>query len=374
MNQKRMYQEFLQLVTTDSPSGKESAVASILEKALTELGFTVSRDHAGDLFHGECGNVFGCLDGSLDGSILLCSHMDRVPGGIGIHPAERDGILYSDGTTILAADDISGVCAILEGIRQVLSMSVPLPRLEVLFTVGEESGLWGAKGADMELIQSKIAYMFDSPGPVGRLNTAAPGMYRLGCEIHGKAAHAGNEPEKGINAAQVMCRILASIPQGRLDFETTANFPILSTKTTARNIVCDYASFSGEARSRSLSKLEAYVADFEKQCQETAASAGADIKLEKICEFLPFAIPESHLCVANAKKAIEALHIPCLIEQGGGGMDANIFNTRGITSIGVASGYTKNHTFQEQLVLDDFYKSGDLAAQLILCYAEGLAH
>ena len=52
------------------------------------------------------------------------------------------------------------------------------------------------------------------------------------------------------------------------------------------------------------------------------------------------------------------------------GMDANNFNYIGIATIGVACGYSKNHTLQEQMVLEDFFKAGDLAEQLILTWAE----
>ena len=72
------------------------------------------------------GNLIGILEGELDGSVMLSSHMDRVPNGYGIQPVEKDGVLYSDGTTILAADDISGVCAILEGVRRAKASGKPL--------------------------------------------------------------------------------------------------------------------------------------------------------------------------------------------------------------------------------------------------------
>ena len=175
MDNESMYAELLELITTDSASGKESAIARLLIGKLEALGFAVTMDNAGETFGGECGNVLGVREGELDGALLLCSHMDRVPEGLGIHPVERDGVLYSDGSTILAADDISGVCAILDGLRRVLAAKVPLPRLEVLFTVGEETGLYGAKAMDLSKLHAKMGYFFDSPGSVGRFVHGAPG-------------------------------------------------------------------------------------------------------------------------------------------------------------------------------------------------------
>ena len=369
MKNETMYAELMELLTTDSASGKETAIAECLIAKLKALGFAVTTDNAGETFGGECGNVLGVLEGQMEGSLLLCSHMDRVPNGLGIQPVEKDGVLYSDGTTILAADDISGVCAILEGVRRALAAGKPLPRLEVLFTVGEEAGLYGAKAMDMSLLQSHVGYMFDSPGPVGRFVNGAPGAYELGAEITGRPAHAGNEPEKGINAAKIMCDMLSTMKQGRLDELSTSNFPILRTGSTATNVVCDFASFEGEARSRDMQRLLDYVAYFEEHCQKVAGDNGAGLKVLKKERFLPFLIPEEEHVVAVAKAACEKLGLTCRIDVGGGGMDANIFNARGMSTIGVATGYTKNHTKNEQLVMENFYNSGELAHVIIETYA-----
>lgn len=369
MKNERMYRELIELITTDSAPGKETAIASKLIEKLRTLGFTVSVDHAGDSFGGECGNVLGVLEGQLDGALLLCSHMDRVPNGLGIRPVERDGTLYSDGTTILAADDVSGICAILEGVRRALEAGRPLPRLEVLFTVGEEIALFGAKAMDMSKLKAGIGYMFDSPGHVGRFIQGAPGMYHLDAKITGRPAHAGNEPEKGIDAAKTMCDMLSSLKQGRLDEVSTANFPILSTGSNARNVVCDVASFRGEARSRDPQRLLDYVDYFRVHCQKVADAHGAKLELTASEIFAPFLIPEEAPVLRIAKTACAQLGLECQIDVGGGGMDANIFSSRGLTSIGVATGYFKNHTKEEYLVLEDFYKSGELAQALIETFA-----
>lgn len=365
-----MYQELLEFITTDAASGKETAIAEKLKAKLTALGFTVTQDDAGKTFGGECGNVYAVREGELKGSLFLSSHMDRVPNGCGIHPVEKDGVLYSDGTTILAADDISGVCAILEGIRRVLAAGRPLPRLELYFSVGEELSLYGAAATDVSIFQSKIGYIFDSPGTVGRFVNAAPGRFQLGAEVTGRPAHAGNEPEKGIDAAKILCDMISTLRQGRLDPVSTSNFPILSTGTKVPNVVCDYAEFHGEARSRDLNTLLDYVAYFEAHCKEVAEKNGAGIKVIKEQAFLPFLIPEEHEVSVIARKASEKLGLTARFEAGGGGMDANIYNAQGMTTIGVATGYSKNHTKDEQLFLEDFFISGQLCATLIETFAE----
>ncbi len=290
MRNERMLQEFIELVTTDAVSGQEAQVAAKLTKKLEKLGFAVTMDRAGQVFPGDCGNLTAIRAGDLPGALFLSAHMDRVPNGFGIKPVERDGFLYSDGTTILAADDISGVCAILEGIRQVLAEGKPLPRLEILFSVQEETA-FGSKAADYSPFQAKLGYIFDSSGPAGRFVNGAPGGYNLDVDIIGRASHAGAAPEKGINAAKVLCDLVSSLPQGRIDPETTANFPILSTGTTARNVVCDSAHLSGEARSRDQEKLRAYVDRFLERCRELEQETGAAVKARAIEDYPAFLVP-----------------------------------------------------------------------------------
>lgn len=370
MRNDRMYAELLELISTDAASGKERLIAEKLREKMQNLGFSVREDEAGKTFGGECGNLYCRREGELSGSLLLCSHMDRVPRGIGIKPVEMDGILYSDGNTILAADDVSGIAAILEGLRSALESGAKLPTIEVLFTVGEEIALYGSTAFDMSWIQSKDGFIFDSPGTIGRVICAAPGMYHLDVEVTGKASHAGNFPEKGIDAAKCVCEMIATLKTGRLDPVSTSNFSVISTGSKARNVVCDFAEFHGEARSHKSENLEAYVAYFEDHCRKVAEKYGAEIAFSKKAIFLPFDIqPESVVCRTVAA-ACEALGISPRFEPGGGGMDANIFNAKGMSCVGVATGYSGNHTLAEQLILEDFFKSGELAKEIILKYSK----
>ncbi len=69
--------------------------------------------------------------------------------------------------------------------------------------MGEEVGLNGAKLVDKSKLRSKRGYVLDSGGPIGTIVTNAPSQDGLEVWVHGKTAHAGAEPEKGINAIVV---------------------------------------------------------------------------------------------------------------------------------------------------------------------------
>ncbi len=369
MDNQRMLQEFIELASIDVASGQETELADVLEKKLQEIGFVTERDNAGDTFGGSCGNLLAVRKGEKDGVICFCSHMDRVPNGFGIHPVNDHGILRSSGDTILAADDLSGVAAILEGMRLAIASGNKLPTIEILYTVGEEAGLFGAKAFDVKKLQSKNLYILDSPGHVGRIINNAPGRAMLEVQVFGQAAHAGNEPEKGIDAAKAMAEMLATLKTGRIDELTTSNFSSLWAKSsTAMNVVCDHAILRGEMRSRDAKRLDAYEAYFRTHCQEAAEKHHVTVSFKREDSFLPFLIPEDSDIITIAKEAMAELGIETVVNGGGGGMDANIFNQEGKVCVGVATGYFKNHSRDEYLHLEDFYQSAELVARIISKY------
>src|SRR5699024_2642885 len=127
-------------------------------------------------------------------------HMDTVVPGKGIKPSVQDGYIVSDGTTILGSDDKAGLAAILEMIRTLKEKDIEHGDIQFIITVGEESGLVGAKALDESMITAKYGYAIDSNGPVGDIVVAAPTQAKLFTVIKGKTAHAGLAPEKGVSA------------------------------------------------------------------------------------------------------------------------------------------------------------------------------
>ena len=102
-------EEFIELAEIDTVSRQERAMVDALKGKLEDTASKVD---------GTAGNLIAVLEGQTEGSVLLAAHVDRVQNGFGIKPQVRDGKIVSDGTTVLAADDLSGVAAILDGLRQ----------------------------------------------------------------------------------------------------------------------------------------------------------------------------------------------------------------------------------------------------------------
>src|SRR5439155_3526314 len=252
----RITREFIDLVRIDSPAGEEAALAVDLAGRLTSLGLQVSNDHSGP----STGNLIARWEASGPGEpILLTAHLDTVEPGRGIKPLLQDGVIRSDGTTILGADCKVGLAAILEGIRALGESDLPHPLVEVVLTWGEEIGHHGARALDFSSFEARRGFCLDALCPVGTIVNHAPGYDRLRAVFRGRGAHAGAEPELGISAIAAAAHAIATMRLGRIDDETTANLG-MSQGGTARDAVPSEVVVEAGARSRDSTKLEAHVA------------------------------------------------------------------------------------------------------------------
>ena len=366
---EKILSDFLEMVTVDAISFDERKVADICLKKLEELGCVdIYEDKAGEKIGGNAGNIFARYPGTLPGSIMFSAHMDRMPQGFGIEPVIENGVVSTKGDTILAADDLGGIAAIFDGIHKLKESGQPHPTVEILLTICEEKGLLGSLHFDYSDIKSEIAYALDSPGHIGRIILAAPHSAKLQVEVFGKAAHAGSEPEKGKSAAVGAAKILATLHEGRLDHESTANFPIFQSGHGATNAVCDYAIIKGEARSLEKQKLMDYITYFEKHCRETAEAFGVTAKTEWSLGSPGFKNDKESASVRLATEAFAQMGVTPMPEAGGGGMDANRYNYNGLQAVGLATGYFDNHTVNEHVFLDSFLRTGEMVMRIVMEY------
>lgn len=362
--------DFLNLVQIDAASLDERGVADYLIKALGALGCKDITEDKPKNMQGNTGNIIARFPGKLNGSLLLSAHMDRVQGGRGIKPIVGTQTIKSDGNSILAADDVAGLVAILDGVRRLKESGIEHSTIEIVFTYAEEQQLLGSSNLDYSKLKSDYAFVFDSSGPLGRIINSAPSTAQLFLKVHGKSAHAGVEPEKGINATVVAAKILANIIDGRIDDETTSNFGVFRTGSNQTNIVCDYAEVAGEVRSLSDKKLEKYLQYFEKYCLTIAEENKAVAEVSYFVPYRSFKVSPDHEIISIAKSAMKKISVNSYVESNGGGLDANNFTANDIVSIGFGMGYYLNHTNEEYIEIKDLIKSGELVYSLVQEYSK----
>ena len=154
INEKRLLDLFLEYVQIDSETKNEKAMCDRVKADLEALGFEVQTDKAGEGYGSNGYNVHAYMPGELGGEpTIFSAHLDTVKPGNGIKPIITDGVIHTDGSTILAGDDKSGIAAIMEAARVLNEQDIPHRDIEVLFTIGEEGGMNGAKNMDYSMLK-----------------------------------------------------------------------------------------------------------------------------------------------------------------------------------------------------------------------------
>jgi tripeptide aminopeptidase len=358
--------EFLELVQIDSETKYETEVAKVLKQKFTELGLDVFEDNTTSKTGHGAGNLICTLKGTKDGvaPIYFTSHMDTVVPAKGVKPSVKDGYVVTDGTTILGADDKAGIAVMLETIRVLKEQNIQHGDIQFVITVGEESGLVGAKAIDPALLKAKFGYALDSDEKVGNVVVAAPTQAKVKAVIYGKTAHAGVAPEKGVSAITIAAKAIAKMPLGRIDKETTANIGRFEGGS-ATNIVCDRVDILAEARSLVPEKMEEQVQKMKKAFESVAEQMGgkAEVSVEVMYPGFKFAAGDQ--VVEIAKKAAAKIGRPCELQKSGGGSDANVFNGYNIPTVNLAVGYEEIHTTNERIPVEELYKLSEMTLAII---------
>ncbi|SEM87800.1 tripeptide aminopeptidase [Mesobacillus persicus] len=366
INNERMLNEFLELVQVDSETKYETEIAKVLKQKFTDLGVEVFEDDTTEQTGHGAGNLVCTLKGTKDGvdPIYFTSHMDTVVPARGVKPSIKDGYVVTDGTTILGADDKAGLAVMLETVRVLKEQQIPHGTIQFIITVGEESGLVGAKVLDPSLLIAKYGYALDSDGKVGNIVVAAPTQAKVSTVIHGKTAHAGVAPEKGVSAITIAAKAVAKMPLGRIDEETTANIGRFQGGTQT-NIVCDYVEILAEARSLVPEKMEAQVAKMKEAFESVAEQMGGKAEVDVDVMYPGFKYGEGDLVVELARKAAAKIGRSCELRQSGGGSDANVIAGFGIPTVNLAVGYEDIHTTNEKMPIEELEKLGEMVIAII---------
>ena len=368
----------LRFLAIDGVTGEEEAIANAVIEELVRVGVTraaIRFDDANERIHlpTQTGNLIVDLPATAEGPHLLFStHLDTVPLCRGAKASVAGRRIVSDGTTALGGDNRTGCGVLVTLAETLLKHGLPHPRITLLFTVREESGLHGARELDPKDLGGPVMCINVDGGVPHSLITGAVGQENWEVEIKGRASHAGLAPEKGISATLVGALGLANArrdgwfgkvekPEGK----GTSNIGIFAGRDgkaagDATNVVTDYAFLRGEARSPELTFAgeiaEAFGRAFEEARQAVPAADGAmaEIKYTHAKSYPPFNLAADAPAVRRAAEALETLGITPELVFSPGGLDANWLDKHGIPTVTIGAGQREVHTVKEYVELDEY--------------------
>jgi len=297
---------------------------------------------------------------------LLLGHADTVwpRGTLSAMPVERrDGRLYGPGVYDMKGGLVQAVFA-LAALRE-LGLE---PEAEPLLFVNSDEEIGSEDSSPRIRRLARVAcrtfVLEPSLGPEGRLKTARKGLLRLHVRAHGRAAHAGLDPERGASAILALAHAIQHVytladPARGL----TVNVGLVAGGVSS-NVVAPAAGCEVDVRllwQDDATALEAAVRRF------SSPVAGTTLAVENV-EFRPplEPTPRNRALWSQAVEAARALGIELEEGTAGGASDGNTTSLLTATLDGLGAVGDGAHAEDEHVVIDRLPERAALLALLLL--------
>ncbi len=374
----KAFARLMRFLAVEGITGQEKAIGEDVAQVIREIGIpgiSIRFDDANAKIPlpTQTGNLIVTLPGTAPGPRRLFStHLDTVPLCAGAVPLRKGKRIVPQGQTALGGDNRTGVAALVTMLAELHAQNIAHAPLTVLFTVREESGLWGARTLDpADLGNPGMGFNIDG-GAAQTITIGAVGADRSEVEILGKASHAGVHPERGISATIVAARALADVHKAgwfgkirKSGKEGTSNVgpvgdAIGRSAGQATNVVTDYVKVQGESRSHDPKFITAittaYRSAFQKAAKEVRDDHGksAKVKFKNLRSYYPYHLKDNSPVVQAAQSVGARLGWQTTLKLSNGGLDANWLVRHGIPAITFGAGQHDVHTINEYADLGEF--------------------
>lgn len=398
-------ERFLRYVTIDTQSDpssptcpstmKQKNLGKLLVEELLAMGVE-------DAHLDEHGYVYATIPSNTDKDvpvICFCSHMDTSPdcSGENVKPqlwANYDGkdivlpgdqsqvirfaehpdlatqigntIITTDGTTLLGADNKSGVAEIMDAAQQlIINPSIKHGKIRILFTPDEEIGR-GVDKADMEKLGADFGYTMDG-ATAGHIEDETFSADGAKLTIQGVSTHPGFAKGKMENAIKIASRIVERLPQDIHTPETTeGKEPFLHPTNISGSL--DTASISFIVRAFS----DARLAEMEDILRTTADEVltefpGSSYKIEIHEQYrnMKVILDQHPQVVKYAMEAIQQAGLKPVQSSIRGGTDGSRLSFMGLPCPNIFAGEHAFHSRLEWVSKEDMERAVDVILNLV---------
>ncbi|MBK7883329.1 MAG: peptidase T [Chitinophagaceae bacterium] len=387
--------------TTYPTTEKQKNLSRLLHDELKNMGIhNVQTD--------DCGYVYAKIPGNSNKKdipvICFCAHVDTAPdcSGTNVKPIYHKnfdgsdillpdevnqilsiknspylkehighGIITASGTTLLGADDKSGIAVIMEAAHFIISNpDIRHGDISIIFTPDEEVGKGTAK-IDMQKVGAQFGYTMDG-GEAGSLEDETFSADAATITIEGVIVHPGYAKGKLVNALKVAGVILAALPSNEWSPETTEGkegfvHPMTVTgiaeKATLQFIVRD---FTLDGLQRHHDRLKNIAAEIVKQFPGATMQYDVQEQYRNMKEILD---KHPHV-VAYAEEAIKRAGLTVKKEAIRGGTDGSRLSYMGLPCPNIFTGMQNIHSKLEWIGTKDMTKAAETIVHLSMVWEE----
>ncbi len=279
-------------------------------------------------------------------------------------------IVTASGTTLLGADNKSGVAEIMAAAERLLgSPEVPHGAIRIAFTPDEEIGQ-GTKYFDVARFGARYAYTMDG-GPRGELEYESFSADAITITFRGFNTHPGYAKDRMVNAIKLAGRFLARLPadqspettDGREGFVHPYVVDASVDRTSVKLLLRDFDTPRLRAR-------EAWLRDLAAAVVADVPGAALEVEVEESYRNMREVIDRHPLVVEHARQAIIRAGLAVRERPIRGGTDGSRLSFMGLPTPNIFAGEQNFHSRLEWVSVQDMEKAVDVIVELAKVWEE----
>jgi glutamate carboxypeptidase len=295
--------------------------------------------------------------------VLVLAHHDTVwpVGSLATHPFSIEGgVLRGPG----CFDMLTGLVMALHALGGMRLAADAPGAVTLLVTGDEEIGSPSSRALiEEEARGCRAALVLEAAGDGGALKIGRKGVSLYRVEIEGRAAHAGLEPEKGLNATvELAHQVLAVAGFGDAAMQTSVT-PTIAASGTTTNTVAAYAEFSVDARAFTVDEQERV----DRAMRALTSVTGATLTVHGGINRPPLEPRAAEPLLARAQAVAARLELPEPVGTVvGGASDGNFTAGVGVPTLdGLGAVGGGAHADHEHTLVDEIAPRTTLLAELV---------
>lgn len=343
---------FIRYVNCASQSHNERPFCEYMERELTGLGIPFVRQKLGSHVVTDGWNILAKVPGQPNQTpFLFVFHMDTASPSNRVDACVENGRVHSRGNSVLGADGKLAIALVMEALSRLIPTGQIRRPLELLFTVGQELGLLGAKYADYSQVESEEALVIDHY-VTGEVLLHTPARYYIHAEIIGRDAHVIRDDDPGINALTAAADLIHQIPTGRVGPDLSINiFDLVSLSNS--NAVPRHARFDMEIRCFGRETWEDISRRIQAAGEDVARRTGCKCSLRQELDVPESDFSQNQDMLRRLETIFSHARIPMIPARSFGVLDASCTNQIGIRTVPIGLSIYHSHSVREYVNVDD---------------------
>lgn len=275
-------------------------------------------------------------------------------------------LITTDGTTLLGADDKSGIAEIMNMLEYFKNNKIDHGDIYVAFTPDEEVGR-GTEKFDLGKFKVDFAYTVDGSS-VGEISYENFNAATVKIDIKGISAHLGSAKNTMINSMLIANQIINNVPNERPE-NTDGRDGFYHLDSITGN--CTNTKLQFKIRDFDLNNFKLRKKKFEEIVGNLNSKYNNCIKLviEDTYYNMKEKITNNIQVVDIAKEAMRKINIEPLVIPIRGGTDGAELTYMGLNCPNLGTGGHNFHSIYEYICLEDMIKSSDILIEIVKCCA-----